>query len=447
MDEKVIVIGGGFAGLAAAQSLSRKGQPVMLLERKPHLGGRAYSFVDKKTGDEIDNGQHFLMGCYTETLSFLKEIGSTRKLYFQPNLRIDFLDPERGRSSLACPPLPAPFHVLFGILRMRSLSVFDRLSSLLLGWGMARSALRRNGTDRETAIEWLRSAGQSEGIRSRLWDIVTLATLNERPERASAKLLVEVIRQALLSDRSKSRMVISRVGLSSLYTDDARRAIESKGGSVRSDASVQQILFDEGKVRGVRLAGGETIAARSVISAVPAPALSAMLPEKVLERLPAVGRCRDLKTSPILSVNVWFDRPLLSQPFVGLHGVDVQWIFNKDKIHSRGDRMGHFLSFVVSNATSFLDRPREEILGRVLSDLRRLIPEAKEAKVLHSVIVMERDATISQTPDTDSIRPGPVTPYRSFFLSGDWTDTGLPATIEGAVRSGRRAARICMEEH
>ena len=109
--------------------------------------------------------------------------------------------------------------------------------------------------------------------------------------------------------------------------------------------------------------------------------------------------------------------------------------------------MGHFLSFVVSNATSFLDRPKDETLERVLSDLRRLIPEAKEAKVLHSVIVMERDATISQTPDTDSIRPGPVTPYRNFFLSGDWTDTGLPATIEGAVRSGRRAARIWLEGH
>ena len=443
--QRAVVIGGGFAGLAAALALARSGAPVTLLERKPHLGGRAYSFLDKTTGDEVDNGQHFLMGCYTETLDFLREIGAEGKLYFQRDLRIDFLAPGGRPSALACPPLPAPFHVLLGILRMRSLSVFDRFCSLFLGWGMARSALSSNDRGEQTAMEWLRSAGQSKRMRSRLWDIVTLATLNERPERASARLLREVIREALLSQRSKSRIVISRVGLSSLYTDDARKAIEAAGGEVLQGTTVERIVIDGDRAREIRLDRGGRIAPGAVISAVPPAALGKMLSPAALGRMPQVEQCLGMKTSPILSVNIWFDRPVIRKAFFALQGTDIQWIFNKDRIHSRGDRKGHYLSFVISNATKFIDLPKEEILRGVLSDLRRLVPGSERARVMHSVIVRERDATISQTPETDSFRPGPETFCSNFFLAGDWTRTGLPATIEGAVRSGRRAARLALQ--
>lgn len=444
IEGRVIVIGGGFAGLAAAHAVARSGRDVVLIERKPHLGGRAYSFIDKTTGDEVDNGQHFMMGCYTETLAFLEEIGAADRLYIQDNMRVDFLDAQGRASSLACPPLPAPFHVLFGILRMRSLSLFDRFTSLLLGVGLARSHLRRNGAEKETAGEWLRSACQSRGMRRNLWDILTLATLNERPSRASATLLMRVIQEALLSRRANSRIVISKVGLSSLYTDDARAAIESKGGEVRLDVSVDRILFEGDRAAGVRLSGGETLPARAVISAIPAPALGRMLPPSALSRLPQVARCIRIKTSPILSINIWFDRPVFEGIFVGLQGTEIQWIFNKDRIHSRGDRKGHYLSFVVSNAEDLIDLPKSEIIERVLRDLRRLIPAASEARVIHSVIVKERDATISQTPETDALRPGAEVAFRNLFLAGDWTNTGLPATIEGAVRSGLRAASLAV---
>ena len=440
--DRIVVIGGGFAGLAAAHALSRSHLPVTLLERKPHLGGRAYSFLDKTTGDEVDNGQHLLMGCYTETLSFLRAIGAAGKLLFQEDLRVDFLDDQGRPSSLVCPPLPAPFHALLGILRMRSLSALDRWSSLLLGWGMLRSALRRADSGEETAEQWLRSAGQSPGMMSRLWEILTLATLNERPRRASANLLRRVIREALFTGRARSRIVLSRVGLSTLYTEDARRAIEAGGGEVLRDSPVERILLQEGRVRGVRLSGGEEVPARAVVTAVPWPALRRMLTPEALRGLPHVERFQEIQTSPILSVNLWFDRPVTRGTFVGLQGTAIQWVFNKDRIHSRRGRPGHYLSFVVSNATDFAGLSKSAILRRVLSDLRRLIPTSVKAKVLHSVIVMERDATISQTPRSDSLRPGPETGCPNLFLAGDWTATGLPATIEGAVRSGRRAAGL-----
>src|SRR5215475_7481178 len=246
----VIIIGGGFAGLAAAVDLAESGRRVLLLERRSFLGGRAYSFTDKTTGDTIDNGQHLMMGCYHRTLRFLEKIGSLDKLKFQPDPQVDFLhegaDGSVTRASFKCPPLPAPLHLLGGLARLKTIGWGDRLRAL--GVGLAVRALNGGwgGLAEITVREWLDSLGQSERIQRRFWGPMSLATLNEAPDVASADMFARVIELGFMRKKSDSAMIISQVGLSDLYTRQAQAFIEGHGGEVRLNSEVSRIEFAQG---------------------------------------------------------------------------------------------------------------------------------------------------------------------------------------------------------
>jgi hydroxysqualene dehydroxylase len=229
----VLIIGGGFAGLAAAVDLAEAGRRVLLLERRSFLGGRAYSFTDKTTGDTIDNGQHLMMGCYHRTFRFLEKIGSLDKLKFQPNPQVDFLQEEANgsvtRASFKCPRLPAPLHLLGGLARLKTIGWGDRLRALGVGLAVRMLDGHRDRLAEITVREWLDSLGQSERIQLRFWGPMALATLNEAPEVASADMFARVIELGFLRTKSDSAMVISRVGLSDLYTRQAQGFIEDRG--------------------------------------------------------------------------------------------------------------------------------------------------------------------------------------------------------------------------
>src|SRR5262252_2661631 len=298
----VLIIGGGFAGLAAAVDLAEAGRRVLLLERRSFLGGRAYSFTDKTTGDTVDNGQHLMMGCYQRTLRFLEKIGSLDKLKFQRDPQVDFLQEGAGgsvtRASFKCPPLPAPLHLLGGLARLKTIGWGDRLRAL--GVGLAVRALNGN-RDRLAEItvrEWLDSLGQSERIQRRFWGPMALATLNETPEIASADMFARVIELGFMRTKSDSAMVISRVGLSDLYTRQARGFIEERGAEVRLNADVSRIEFNGYAAAGVTLRSGERVEADTVISAVPYFALRRMLPaEFASAHFPNLDR---FKSAPIV---------------------------------------------------------------------------------------------------------------------------------------------------
>src|SRR6185503_10847325 len=256
MSRRAVIIGGGFAGLTAGVRLSERGWEVLVLERRAHLGGRAYSFIDSKTGDIVDNGQHLFMGCYNHTIDFLKTIGTLDRLKFQERPHVDFLDRE-GFASFDCPPLPAPLHVLAGLFRMKGLGVGDKLRALNL-----RRAITSNGRfspDSLTVDRWLGELGQSERIKTRFWYPMVIATLNQSPEIASARMLKVVLREAFGGDSKSASIGISRVGLSDLYTDGARDVIESRGGKVRTGVHVQRLLLDRGRISAVELKDGERI--------------------------------------------------------------------------------------------------------------------------------------------------------------------------------------------
>ena len=436
MSNRVVIIGGGFAGLAAGVELSERGFEVHLLERRNHLGGRAYSFIDSKTGDVVDNGQHLFMGCYHHTIEFLEKIGRLDRLKFQDRPRVDFLD-RQGFTSFDCPPLPAPLHVLAGLVRMKGIGIGDKLRTFKVG-----RAIRGNGRlspGAMTVDQWLDELGQSERIKTRFWYPMVVATLNQSPDIASARMLKVVLQEAFGGDSKSASIGISRVGLSDLYTDGASDFIKARGGDVQTGAQVRRLILERGLVVAVELKDGERVEGDYFISAVPPEALFAILPDD-LKNNEFTG-LEQLGSSPIVSINLWFDRPIIDREFVGLLGTRSQWIFNKDLILSPG-KQSNQVAVIISAARSFVDWTKNDLVDMAISELHELLPASRSAAVLHSVIVKERDATLSHTVESDSLRPGPRTSIPNLILAGDWTDTGLPATIESAVMSGGVAARM-----
>ena len=436
MTKRVVIIGGGFAGLAAGVRLSERGYEVHLLERRNHLGGRAYSFIDAKTGDVVDNGQHLFMGCYHHTIAFLDKIGRLDRLRFQDRPRVDFLDRD-GFTSFDCPPIPAPLNVLAGLIRMKGIGIGDKLRTFNVG-----RAIKSNGKLSPGALtvdQWLDELGQSARIKKRFWQPMVVATLNQSPDIASARMLKVVLQEAFGGSSKDSNIGISRVGLSDLYTDGANDFIKSRGGKVQTGAQVRSLVIEGGVVVAVELKDGQRVEGDYFISAVPPEALFAILPDELKDE--EFASLLTLGSSPIVSINLWFDRPIIDREFVGLLGTRSQWIFNKDLIMSPG-KQSNQVAVIISAARDFVDWTKNDLVDMAISDLHELLPASRAASLLHSVIVKEREATLSHSVESDSLRPGPRTSISNLILAGDWTDTGLPATIESAVMSGDVAAGI-----
>lgn len=442
---QVIVIGGGFAGLSAATALAAEGLRVTVLEKRPFLGGRAYSYADAVTGDTIDNGQHAMMGCYHEMFAFLDRIGATGRLAIQPRPRVVMLDAERGEGTIGCPPLPNPLHMAAGVLGYRLIGMADR-ARVLMG-GLRLLAMKRRHDSRLTELTVdaaLDLLGQSPAARRAFWYPVAIATLNEDPKLASADLLAEVMVRAFFSGPEDARFVLARVGLSELYTEDARRFVVERGGHVETKAHVVGIGVRGGEVAYLELRDGRRLVADAYVSAVPHQALPPLLPIAVRREVQAIGAIERLTSSPIVSVHVWFDRPLVAHQFVGFVGTRTHWLFNRDQITGRDPSRGSYLTFVISGAREIVDLDNEAITATTLAEVRRLVPGAASARVRHTQVVKEKFATMSPTVEAGRLRPPPATPFANFILAGDWTDTGLPATIESAVLSGHRAAALAV---
>ena len=442
MSERVIIIGGGFAGLSAGTALAEKGYHVTVLEGRQVLGGRAYSFTDTQTGDSVDNGQHLFMGCYYQTLEFLRRIRTVCALHFQSDLTVHFAKAEGGRYKLSCWALPAPFHLLSGLMRLSSLSWGDRFRLLKLHKALKEAAKHPEDLDKITVEQWLKRWGQSERARRYLWDLIAIATLNEDPAIASAAPFVAVLSQAFFNDAQSSQLGFASVGLTDLYAHAARAYIEDRGGIVRLKAPVQSILIRQGRVEGVQLREGERLQADWVISTVPPPALLKLLPPAAIESEPMFQRLQQLKPAPIISIHLWFDRPIMKKKFVGLLDTHVQWVFNKSEILSLPKGKGFYVSAVISGAHAFVDWTDTRLQGLVMQELHRVFPKSRKANLLRSLIIKEHQATLSPGVGSEALRPTHRSPYAGLLLAGDWTKTGLPATIESACVSGHACAHI-----
>lgn len=448
MVREVIVIGGGFAGLRAAVDLADAGVRVTVLEGRVGLGGRARSFIDPATGEVVDNGQHLFLAGYRETLEFLKRLGTEDHLVFQRRLKVSFVRPGGKLSVLNCPPVFAPWHLFLGLAGLSSLSWRDKLGARRVFQEVNRFSGNGAGLprlDEETVEGWLTRLGQSRRIRDAFWYPVAVATLNEDPSRASALGWVAVLKTIFGMPWPNARLGMACVGLSDLYATAARRIIEEKGGQVRVNCPVATLEVEDSRVRGVRLADGQTVTADAVVSALPPSALAQILPPGAAAQDPALRSLQQFSSSPIISINLWFDEPITQHLFVGFIGTRVQWLFNKEAILAQAGIHANYVTLILSAAHSFIDRPKQELVEMALEDLKACLPRARRANLIRSQVVREREATISLSVGMNRHRPGPCTGISNLFLAGDWTATGLPATIESAVLSGRLCAEAVLE--
>jgi len=432
----VAVVGGGLAGLAASIALADAGFRVRLLEKRPHLGGRATSY-DLPNGEHVDNCQHVTMGCCTNLEDFYRRVGAAQQIRYYD--RIFFLDREGQRGVIEPSPLPPPLHLGPSFLLFPSLTWADKL-------GVARAMLTITlaggnpaGCDRGISmLAWLRENQQTENAIRRFWDTVLVSALDEQLDKMDAGYGILVFWKGFLANRRGFEIGIPTVPLADLY-GGCQQAIESRGGEVRQRAGVRGLRIADGRFQAVLLEDGSEVAADACVLAVPQDAVTGLLPESLRAQKPFAGLAQ-LGVSPITGVHFWYDRAVMNEPFLTLLDRTTQWVFNKTLLSGGSAASGQYLQLVISASYALVEKSRQEIIEICQRELAEALPETRTAKLNKSTVVKEVSATFSPAPHSDQYRPGAATPLANLFLAGDWTATGWPSTMESAVRSGYLAA-------
>jgi len=440
MRRRVVVVGGGLAGIAASLALAREGQDVVLVERRPFLGGRVFSFVDRETGATIDNGQHVLTGACTRLRALLAAIGSPPHAFTrQPRLEVPILDDSGRLASITAAPLPSPFHLLAGLARYRHLSPRESLAT-------ARhvAALVRTGGSTRAELDpvplgtWLERRRATPSSIERFWEPLVRPALNVPVARANTPLTAFFLERALWGGRKGGALWLPATGLSDAVGRPALRTLRESEVDVRLATRAREIAVPSGRVEGVELTDGETIPTGRVVAAVPPHALGPLLGNHASPPGFLLG------ASPIVNVYLWYDRPVLPVPYAGTFGGPLQWVFDRTRLLGREAAGGECLGVSLSAADDAIEAPREELADRIDAAVERFLPARGPARRLAATVVKEPRATFLAGPNLAGRRSGPLGPVPGLVLAGDWTDTGWPATMEGAVRSGEAAARAVM---
>ena len=455
------MIGGGLAGLSSAVALAEAGWRVCLLEKRPHLGGRATSYT-LPDGSEVDNCQHVTLGCCTNLADFYRRVGAEDKIRFYD--RLYFADKQGRRSTIEASPLPPPLHMAPSFLLFSALTLADKRGIANAMLAIARSGgappfLEKGDVEGVSMLEWLQRMKQTPAAIERFWRVVLVSALDEELDRTGARYGIEVFWKAFLANKSGYRVGIPSVPLAELY-EGCRDAVANQGGEVRLRCGVRAINIEGGRFVAAVLDDGSRVFADACVVAVPHDLVLTLLPGDMSARGAALESLRKIKTSPITGVHLWFDRPVMTEPFLTLLDHRTQWIFNKSLLSAKSEtngemprpitgtslsaatdnENGQYLQLVISASYDLVPRSRQEIIDLCMRDLADVLPAAREARLLKATVIKEVNATFSPGPGVDRWRPGQETAVPNLFLAGDWTRTGWPATMEGAVRSGYLAA-------
>jgi zeta-carotene desaturase len=430
--DQVAIVGGGLAGLAAACALADHGLQVTLFERRPYLGGRASSYQHPGTGEVVDNCQHVLLGCCTNLINFYERLGVQDKIRWFD--RLTFLEPG-GRASLFEPnALPAPFHTSASFLRAACFTLRDKLAIARAMTALIPGMPPDNG---QSFLDWLRSHGQTSGAIERFWKPVLVSALNDEVERVSVPYAAQVMRESFLKSPAAGRMGVPMVPLTELY-GVGQSYIEARGGAVRYRAGVESFSPEPSAMQLSTGNGNGNEKFDYAIFAVPFDALSRILPQTSASE-PLRQALARFSTSPITGIHLWFDRQITDLAHAVLLDRTIQWMFHKSKLLNR-EAEGSYVELVVSSSKSLVEKSRGEIIDLAVKELGEFFPDARAAKLVKSTVIKEVHATYAPEPGVDLYRPRPETAWPRIFLAGDWTATGWPATMEGAVRSGYAAA-------
>jgi squalene-associated FAD-dependent desaturase len=424
----VVVVGGGLAGITAALRCADAGHRVTLLEGRPRLGGLTYSF---RRGDlDVDNGQHVFLRCCTAYRALLDRLGVADQVVLQDRLDIPVRAMDGTHARLRRSGLPAPLHLGGSLMRYRLLSTAQRIRFVRAALAMKRIDRSDPAIDARSFGDWLAEHHQDAATIDAMWDLVGIATLNARAADASLALAAMVFQVGLLTDPGAADIGWSAVPLGRLHGEAAATALEEAGVAVHLGTGVEALE---------RAGDGWSVLARDgrhatddVILAVPAEPAERLVPS-VATGAAALG------TAPIVNLHLVLDRPVLDEPFVAGVGTPIQWVFDRTR-PSGLTGTGQYIAVSLSAADAYIDRPVAELRARFLPELAALLPPMAGAEVLDFFVTRERDATFRPAPGSGAVRPGAQTDTPGLYLAGAWTDTGWPATMEGAVRSGATAA-------
>ena len=444
----MVVIGGGLAGIAAAVRLADHGVAVTLVETRKRLGGRATSFSDPSTGHVLDNCQHVLMGCCTNLIDLYRRLGVEG--YISWHRRLYFTDGSGVIDTLEADDLPAPLHMTRSLMAFKSLSLSEKIA---ISRGML-AILRLGQAGREklhgmTFERWLTQQHQPVSVIRKFWSVIVTSALNEQPQRVDAAYAIQVFQEGFLANENAYVMGLPTVPLVRLY-DTAQRIITDAGGAVMMSAGADGFICGQDQsVASIRLSDGRELCADAFVSAVPFDRLDKLCTPAMRQADPRLQRLVEITTSPIIGIHMWFDtpsgQPIMKLPHLILTDSPLHWIFNK------GDDpqlAGQHLHGVISAGYEWVGESADRIIDMAVGEVRKALsdsPVAASARLLHGRVVKEKRATFSATPGIEALRPAVQGAIQNLYLAGDWCQTGWPATMEGAVRSGYHAATAVLQ--
>ncbi len=444
------MIGGGLAGLSSAVALADAGYRVQLLEKRPHLGGRATSYT-LPDGNEVDNCQHLTLGCCTNLADFYARAGASDKVRFYDTLY--FADKSGTRSKMRAVSLPPPLHMAPSFLGFKSLTLADKLSIANAMMAIAMSGGKPANIESISMLDWLHRMNQTPGAIERFWRVVLVSALDEELARSDARYGIEVFWKAFLGSKTGYNIGVPTVPLADLY-DGCEAALRKRGGEVRLRSGAKQVHLEGGKFVGVTLEDGTELPADACVLAVPQNLVAEMLPAGLSADSALLAGLKHIRTSPITGVHFWFDREVMAEPYLALLDHTVQWIFNKTMLSADGaaaskkgrtENAAQYLQLVISASYDLVPKSRQEIIEICRRDLADVLPTTKDAELTKATVIKEVHATFSPEPGIDEWRPAQHTSVPGLALAGDYTATGWPSTMESAVRSGYLAAEAVTE--
>ena len=431
----VAIAGGGLAGLAAACALADSGFRITLFERRPYLGGRASSYEHPGTGEVVDNCQHVLFRVCTNLVEFYRRIGVEDKIHWYEEMT--FIEPGGRTSVMRASPLPAPLHTAPSFLRFPFLSVKDKI---VISRAIVALTLTKQSDTGRSFQDWLVQHRQTSNAIERFWKPILVSALSEDLDLISISYAAQVVRESMKSPAAR-HMGVPSVPLTDLY-NRVGDYIRARGGEIRFRTSLEAFSSQPSHVR-IRVNDQEEGFDYAVL------ALSFDTLARVLPETPQAASLRDdlthFESSPITGIHLWFDRQITDLDHAVLLNRTTQWMFNKSRLlTTRGaaaaGSTGSYIELVVSASKSLIEKSRTEIVDLALNEVREFFPAARAANLLKSTVIKEVHATYSPRPGIDAYRPQQITTWPRILLAGDWTATGWPATMEGAVRSGYLAA-------
>lgn len=424
--ESVVVIGGGWAGLSAAIHLTLQGKPVTLVESAEQLGGRARMLM---FGDvPVDNGQHIILGAYRKLFELLKIIGADEGRLLKRLPLALHVQGRQGMVSLKAPNIPAPFNLLLAFLTTQGLNVSDK-SRTILNW-MQLVRLKKNPD--MTVSELLKQTGQSEKVCHYLWEPLCIAALNTPPDQASASLFQQVLKDAFMRCRSDSDMLLPRYDMGRILPAPAESWLREKGANILTGQRVTQLITHAKQITGVRL-GDKTIEVENVIIATNPWGCASLI-----QPIPALNTIREkiekLEYEPIATIYLKYKKPVLLDPMMqGFVDTTMQWLFDR-----RITNHPKILAAIVSAGGDHTRLNKEELVQHIIDEVKTYTHLREDP--IDSLIIREKRATFSATPDAEHLRPENHTPLKGCWIAGDYTNTGYPATLEGAIISGKCCA-------